>query len=555
MHKGLDRALMSGAVLLLSGCAQVGAPDGGGRDEEAPVVVVADPPFGTTQFDQGSFILEFDEFVQLQDARRQILVSPPLPTPPKAMVRARSVKVEWGDSVMENRTYIVQFGDAVRDLREGNVAKGLQYVFTTGDVLDSGRVAGRAEDAWTGEVSAGTRVLLYDGALPEGIMDAALPDSLRPLPDYVGLVDDSGRFDVGFLPIAELGWMVVDDVNGNYRADHGEALGWGKGVLQTVTDSAGWAKLMAAAPLRLDVPPPVASTYLSGVRVDSSGYGRVASSGWEVMREGPDGLVDADILEALSLTGPEGTIELGLEGDSVWAVLPGFVDADTGPWLLRHLSGTDTLVFREVSPDVPPVPVGAVERFADLEGHFKVRFAPLPQGLDTAMCMATAYVEGDTVVLSPGLFQLEGERLNVGPLPAGASVALMIPPGGIRGAGGGSKDTLEWRVSVRVPSDYGVVQLLMDSALQQQKEEVIWLLLNGSGAPTGHALNGADRFEGLLPGRYRLAMIWDEDGDGRWSGVRPDEGLHPEPMYRWAEEIDVRAGWEVEIAPEFHPRP
>ena len=70
---------------------------------------------------------------------------------------------------MPDRTYIVQFGDAVRDLREGNVAKGLQYVFSTGAVLDSGRVAGRAEDAWSGEASAGTRVLLFDGGLPEGV--------------------------------------------------------------------------------------------------------------------------------------------------------------------------------------------------------------------------------------------------------------------------------------------------------------------------------------------------------------------------------------------------
>ncbi len=554
MSSLIARALMGGMVLL-SGCAQVGSPDGGGRDEDAPVVVFADPPFGSVQFDQGSFILEFDEFVQLQDARRQILVSPPLPNPPKAMVRSRSVKVEWGDSLMKDRTYIVQFGDAVRDLREGNVAKGLQYVFTTGDVLDSGRVAGRAEDAWTGEVSAGTRVLLFDGALPEGVLDASLPDSLRPLPDYVGLVDDSGRFDVGFLPIAELGWMVVDDVNGNYRADDGEALGWGKGPLQTITDSAGWLELMAAAPVRLDAPPPVASTYLTGVRVDSSGYFRAAISGLDVMREGPDGLTDADILEALALTGPTGTVELELDGDSVWAVLPEFVDADGGPWLLRHLSGTDTLVFREVTPSVPPVPVGAAERFADLERHFSLRFAPRPKGLDTAMCSATAALDGDTLVLSPGLFELDGDRLNVGPLPAGASVSLRITPGGIQGEGGGSKDTLEWRVSVRVPSDYGAVQLLLDSAAQEEKDPTIWLLLNVSGAPSGYELNGAGRFEGLLPGRYRLAMFWDENGDGRWSGVRPDQGLHPEPIYRWAEEVDVRAGWEVEIDPEFHPRP
>ena len=169
MGNGMRWGALLAVILAGMGCAQVGSPDGGARDEDAPQVVQAQPAFGTTQFDQNAFVLDFDEFVQLQDARRQILVSPPLPTPPKAMVRGRSVRVELGDSLMVDRTYIVQFGEAVKDLREANVAKGLQYVFTTGDVLDSGRVGGQAVDAWTGEAVEGTRVLLFAGGLPEGI--------------------------------------------------------------------------------------------------------------------------------------------------------------------------------------------------------------------------------------------------------------------------------------------------------------------------------------------------------------------------------------------------
>ncbi len=555
MRRVFQMSVAAVAVLLLFGCAQVGSPDGGGRDEDAPQVVSADPPFGSVQFDQGAFVLEFDEFVQLQDARRQMLVSPPLPVPPRAMVRGKMVKVELADSLMADRTYIVQFGDAVRDLREGNVAKGLQYVFTTGDVLDSGRVAGRAEDAWSGEAAAGIRVLLFEEGLPAVALDATLPDSLRPLPDYVGLVDDSGRFDVGFLPISKLGWMVLDDVNGNYRADQGEALAWGKGTLQTVTDSAGWAELMAAPALRLDAPPPSASTYLSGVRVDSSGYFRAAISGLEALREGPDGLSDSDIADSLALMGPEGPVELGMKGDSVWAKLPGFSADESGPWLLRHPSGTDTLVFRGVEANTPPVPVEPAERFADRAGHFSLRFAPRPVRLDTAMCSGTVVMEGDTAALSPALFRLVENRLDVGPFPPGASVSLMVEPGGIQGEEGLSTDTLEWRLSVRVPSDYGAIQLVLDSAAHASDGAVIWLLLNSSGAPTTHEVDAEGRFNQLLPGRYRVVMVQDENGDGRWSGARPAKGLHPEPVLRWASEVDVRAGWEVEIAPEFHPRP
>jgi hypothetical protein len=164
-------------------------------------------------------------------------------------------------------------------------------------------------------------------------------------------------------------------------------------------------------------------------------------------------------------------------------------------------------------------------------------------------------MEGDTAALSPALFRLVENRLDVGPFPPGASVSLMVEPGGIQGEEGLSTDTLEWRLSVRVPSDYGAIQLVLDSAAHASDGAVIWLLLNSSGAPTAHEVDAEGRFNQLLPGRYRVVMVQDENGDGRWSGARPAKGLHPEPVLRWASEVDVRAGWEVEIAPEFHPRP
>ena len=489
-----------------------------------------------------------------KDARRQMLVSPPLcRAPPRGLRCAgRSVTVELGDSLMPDRTYIVQFGDAVRDLREANVAKGLQYVFTTGTAWTLA-ASPAVRDAWTGEASPGTRVMLFR----RHARGHPRPRLARFRKATAGLCGHGGRqraFDVGYLPI-------FAGVHGGRRCQwqlprrQREAVAWSSEAIQTVTDSVDWAHLLAAPPLMLDAPPAVASTYLSGVLVDSSGYFRAAISGLDAVREGPDGLTDADIRDSVALTGPDGPVDFELEGDSVWASLRGYEAGEGGPWLLQHLSGTDTLVFREVLPNTPPVPVGAVERFADRGGHFRVRFAPRPVVLDTAMCSGMVVMDGDTSDLSPALFILDGNRLDVGPLPQGSTVALTIEPGGVQGVGGLSTDTLEWRVSVRSSSDYGAIQLLLDSAAKTQESEVIWLLLNGSGTLANRELNAAGRFEELLPGRYRLVMIWDENGDGKWSGARPAEGLHPEPVYRWADEIDIRAGWEVEIAPEFHPRP
>jgi len=448
----------------------------------------------------------------------------------------------------------VQFGECIRDLREANVAKGLAYVFSTGLALDSGRVRGRVEDAWTGEPGQGARVLLFSGGLPEAVLDPGLPDSLRRLPDFVGLVDDSGRFDVGFLPIGTLGAVVVDDVNGNYRVDQGESMAWWDLPLAANSDSSAWMAMSADLPARMDLPPPVPSTYLTGIRVDSSGYFRAAVAGLAALREGADGLRDADF--GLSISGPASGLTLGLEGDSIWCALPGFPMALEGPWIVEHPSGVDTLEFREMESTPPPVVARPPERIADGDGAVAVRFAPIPTGLDTGLCSAMVIRDGDTTAFAGRHFELQEGELRVRGMPVGSDVRISLLPGALMGAGGGSVDTLEWRVTVRGPEDTGVIRLLLDSTRALDSEGTVWLLLNGSGNPMEEfTLDGQGRFTGLPPGKYAVARIKDLDGNGRWSGVDPVRRLQPEPVERWAVDVDVRAGWEVELSPGFHPRP
>ena len=64
-------------AVLVAGCAQVGSPGGGGRDE-TPLPWSLRSGVRDHQLVRGRLLLTFDEFVQVKDARNQ-LVSPPLP--------------------------------------------------------------------------------------------------------------------------------------------------------------------------------------------------------------------------------------------------------------------------------------------------------------------------------------------------------------------------------------------------------------------------------------------------------------------------------------------
>jgi len=542
-----------GFAVVAMGCAQVGAPDGGGRDEQPPQVVQAEPAFGTTGFEGSSFVLEFDEFIQLKDIRRQMLVSPPLTEPPRVLLRGKRLSVELGEELLPDRTYIVQFGNAVSDLRESNSAEGLQYVFSTGDQLDSGKVVGRAEDAWSGEPVESARVLLFRDSLPEGILEAGLPDSLRPLPDYVGMVLDSGMFQLSFLPVGSFGCLVLDDVNGNYRADASESLAWAPMPIRVASDSAEQTRQWEQGPLRMTLPPKVPSTYSSGVRVDSSGYLRAAIMGLQDLREGPDGMSDEDI--DIHLEGPDGRIPIDREGDSIWTVVPLEQGIPKGPLVLVHPSRSDTLEVRKLEAVTRPFEVGKTERTVSPDGQFRVRFAPVPERLDTALCLGTSVLEGDTLPLSASAFRLQGSRLEVGPFPPGSKVSLELLPGALTGAGGTHADTLRWGVNVRKESDYGSIRLVWDSAFVPS-DAALWLLVNGSGLPVlDKSIDTEGKFGRLLPGKYGVVQVEDRDGNGRWTGLDPLLGQGPEEVIRWAEGVDVRAGWDVELQIGVLPRP
>ena len=65
-------------ALTLSYCAKRGAPTGGPLDSIPPVLQNASPKQETTFFDKEKFVLTFDEYIQLSNLQKQLIISPPM---------------------------------------------------------------------------------------------------------------------------------------------------------------------------------------------------------------------------------------------------------------------------------------------------------------------------------------------------------------------------------------------------------------------------------------------------------------------------------------------
>ena len=73
---------------------------------------------------------------------------------PQISSNLRVVTIKLKDTLQPNSTYYIQFGNAIRDVNEGNVAKDFSYVFSTGDHIDSMTLSGRVLMAETGKADS-----------------------------------------------------------------------------------------------------------------------------------------------------------------------------------------------------------------------------------------------------------------------------------------------------------------------------------------------------------------------------------------------------------------
>ena len=81
-------------MALLVSCANPGSgPQGGPRDTIPPVVVKESPLSGTLHFAAKRIEVQFDEYIQLADIQKNVLISPPQQQPPEVKAIGKTLSV------------------------------------------------------------------------------------------------------------------------------------------------------------------------------------------------------------------------------------------------------------------------------------------------------------------------------------------------------------------------------------------------------------------------------------------------------------------------------
>ncbi len=179
-------------VALLTACANIGNPDGGPYDEEAPKIVGTSPAYGAVNARHRKIVLMFDENIKLDNPTEKVVISPPQINQPEIDAMGKRITIELKDSLKPGMTYTIDFADAIQDNNEGNPMPDYAFTFSTGETVDTFQVSGYVLDASNLEPVKGMLVGLY--RIPADSAD--IPDSLfttREL-ERVSRTDATGHF-------------------------------------------------------------------------------------------------------------------------------------------------------------------------------------------------------------------------------------------------------------------------------------------------------------------------------------------------------------------------
>jgi hypothetical protein len=132
-------ALISILGLVFS-CAQVVMPSGGPKDTSPPKPIKSYPEWGSTNFEDQKVVIQFNEFVELDNPTQIILVSPFYKGAVKTKISGKNVFLFFDEKLKNDKTYLISFNKAIKDFKADNFLNYYEHRFSTGAKIDSGHL-------------------------------------------------------------------------------------------------------------------------------------------------------------------------------------------------------------------------------------------------------------------------------------------------------------------------------------------------------------------------------------------------------------------------------
>ncbi len=514
--------LLLGGEFFTTSCASRSAPGGGPRDSLAPVLDTAFPPNFTTNFTGKRITLIFDEYISLKSPSQQVHFSPPLEESPDIMHRGKEVEIVWTDTLLENTTYTITFGNAITDFTEGNINADFKYVFSTGDFIDSLSFRGRVVDSKTGTPVKEMLVALYDYQS----LKAADSIPFRQLPTYYTYTTESGTFELTNLKYGSFHLLAFDDRRKNFKLNSGaEKIAFSSDTL-ILTDSTKSVDLVS-------FDPEPAPRYF-GAKHSSKGKILIPFNY----------TVPGLQVETISTDSVPSFIDISSTGDTAifWFDAPGrdslvlLIKSDTA------VIDTTTLFLREFGD--PTLNLSLVN--AEIKSDEEVELSSnLP--LDSIDSSGFVFYYPEDTLPAASVKIVNPMSLKITPPRRHSEFSLYAKKGAVQSLLGAVNDSIMFQLESLRREDLGNLDFVVetDSTLPL----VLIITSPGKKEIERRAFRGSTtvNLRNMRPGTYQVHLIIDNDENEKWSTGNYLQGNQPERILIYPDKAEIRANWDLEL--------
>jgi len=513
-------------ALFMYSCAVQKSPLGGPKDETPPSLdSIKSTPNYVTNFDLDKVVLRFDEFIELKNAFEQIVYSPPMKTKPEIVQRGKKITIKFSkeDTLKENTTYTINFGEAIVDLNEGNPLSNFRYVFSTGDVIDSLRISGSVVNDMTREAAEGVLVMLYDVNRDSIVYEEQ--------PYYFAKTNKSGTFAIENLRSDSFKLVVLNDGNLNLKYEEGEPIGFLDSMIFTTDSTPSRLSLNIFEPL---LPIEVADDDFSPFKIK------------------------------FEFTESPKDVQVGNYRDSIYWM----TEINKDSLILWHnntvpndtfyvLGDTITYKRRVFRGEVKPISQkrsnlkrgGGLTPGKAVELEFPFAITEIDESqfeLSDSLIRSFSSIGVDTI--NPRMLILNYD------FKYGDTMGLYIQPGGLSFNNGAQNDTISELVVPESSEKYGTIYLSIDS-LESDKNYIMQLMDKEVEVKKEVITNleQATFTYGLMPPKiYTVKLTRDDNSNGRWDPGDYWKKMQSE-IWQSTELEALRENWELEAKVAWKP--
>ena len=585
-------------AFLAQRCANAVAPTGGPTDQEPPKVKLAVPENNSTNFTGRKIEITFDEFVTLENANQNVLFSPPLSEKPNIRLKNKTVVIKFKEPLAENTTYTIHFGTSIKDLHEGNQLENYVYSFSTGDYIDTLRVAGKVLNAEDKKPVDGAYVCLY--AEREGL--DTLP--LTTIPDYITKTDKEGNFSL--MGLADKRYLVfaLKDANSNLYFDQpNEEVAF----LDTLVP--------ASYPWTAPKPQPVDTTVMDSTLLVNDTLSPVPTDSLSPVPADTLSPIPSDSTIQPTRVFNQQSLNLTLymftEVDSTQMLLEKkLVEEGMLRFIFRHPAKDAVIMTPEMLPDSFNLVTMHSAAYDTIWWHFTPNVKDslwVQVKYDTLINDSSRYslkfkdknlrnknpeklkvtynthgqgglIPGDSLVLKfsepilryemrdSAVFKRDTNvyynrvafepvdeigmkyRLTT-PFSPDSSYHIEVPDSVFFSLRGRTNEAIKTDFHVMKEDEFGNIYITV--VPPKDMKQVVVQLLNESGKVLKEqAITHQEEvmFEYLTPAKYKLRAILDADGNGKWSTGNYHHHFQPETVIEYNDGLEIRAGWDIDLS-------